>query len=128
MKEDYQRALKKLTLFFLLNPVPFNRQNYQNRGLELVTSHYSGYKTSPEKFLYYVLSDQVWWCNIKQFLNYSKNYICKFTQANLWHHTLFHFHLPFSIWRVWKGRKKILKIWISLEQKEPFRWNKKHFS
>ena len=31
MKEDYQKALKKLTLFFLLNPVPFNRQSYQKQ-------------------------------------------------------------------------------------------------
>ena len=26
---DYQKALKKLTLFSLSNPVPFNRQSYQ---------------------------------------------------------------------------------------------------
>ena len=26
---DYQKALKKLTLVFLSNPVPFNGQNYQ---------------------------------------------------------------------------------------------------
>ena len=31
MKEDYQKALKKVTLFFLSNPVPFNRQNYQKQ-------------------------------------------------------------------------------------------------
>ena len=31
MKEDYQKALKKVTSFFLLNPVPFNRQNYQKQ-------------------------------------------------------------------------------------------------
>ena len=31
MKEDYQKALKKVILFFLLNPVPFNRQNYQKQ-------------------------------------------------------------------------------------------------
>ena len=30
-------------------------------------------------FIYYILSDQVWWCNVKQFLGYSKNYICKYT-------------------------------------------------
>ena len=30
--------------------------------------------------------------NIKQFLSYFKNYICKFMQANL-QHKLFHFHL-----------------------------------
>ena len=28
MKEDYQKALKKLILFFLWNPVPFNGQSY----------------------------------------------------------------------------------------------------
>ena len=31
MKEDYQKALKKLTLFFLSNPVPFNGQIYQKQ-------------------------------------------------------------------------------------------------
>ena len=31
MKEDYQRALKKLTLFFVLNPVSFNLQSYQKQ-------------------------------------------------------------------------------------------------
>ena len=29
LKEDYQKPLENLTLFFLLNPVPFNEQNYQ---------------------------------------------------------------------------------------------------
>ena len=31
MKEDYQKALKKLTSFFLVNAVPFNEQNYQKQ-------------------------------------------------------------------------------------------------
>ena len=31
MKEDYKKALKKVTSFFLLNPVPVNRQNYQKQ-------------------------------------------------------------------------------------------------
>ena len=31
MKEDHQKALKRVTLFFLSNPVPFNRQNYQKQ-------------------------------------------------------------------------------------------------
>ena len=30
-KENYQKALKKLTLFFLSNPVPFNGQSYQKQ-------------------------------------------------------------------------------------------------
>ena len=28
-ERDYQKAMKKLTLFFLLNPAPFNRQDYK---------------------------------------------------------------------------------------------------
>ena len=31
LKEDYQKAFKKITLFFLLNPVPSNGQNYQKQ-------------------------------------------------------------------------------------------------
>ena len=31
MKEDYQKALKKSTLFFRPNPVPFTRQSYQKQ-------------------------------------------------------------------------------------------------
>ena len=31
MKEDYQKGLKKLTLFFLLNPVSFNEQSRQKQ-------------------------------------------------------------------------------------------------
>ena len=31
MKEDYQKPLKKSTLFFLPNPVPFNVESYQQQ-------------------------------------------------------------------------------------------------
>ena len=31
LEEDYQKAFKKLTLFFLLNPVSFNGQSYQKQ-------------------------------------------------------------------------------------------------
>ena len=31
MKGDYQKPLKKLTLFFLSDPVPFNGQSYQKK-------------------------------------------------------------------------------------------------
>ena len=79
-------------------------------------------------FIRYTLSEQVWWYNVKQFLSYSKNQIYKFMQVDSWHHKLFHFHLSFWIWKVWKGRDKITRIWISRTQKELFRWNKEHFS
>ena len=31
MKKDYQKALKKLTLFFLSSPVPYNGQSYEKQ-------------------------------------------------------------------------------------------------
>ena len=31
LEEDYQKASKRVTLCFLSNPVPFNRQNYQKQ-------------------------------------------------------------------------------------------------
>ena len=31
LKEDYQKASKKVTYFLLSTPVPFNRQNYQKQ-------------------------------------------------------------------------------------------------
>ena len=31
MKKDYQKPFKKLTLFFLSNPVPFNGQSYKKQ-------------------------------------------------------------------------------------------------
>ena len=54
-------------------------------------------------------------------MSYSKNYTCKFMQANAWHQ-LFHFHLSFWIWKKGKGRGKNTKIWICREWKELFRW------
>ena len=62
----------------------------------------------------YVLSQQVWWCNVKQFLNYFKNSICKFMQANLLHHKLFHFNLPFESGKCGKQGRKLQKFGNSL--------------
>ena len=121
-QKSLKKALKKLTLFFLSNPVPFNGQNYQKQKGS-GTSDQSLFMLQ-NKFrnipLFIMLSDQVWWCNVKQFLSYSRNYICKFMQVSWWYHKLFHVHLPFWIWNLWKG-EKITKNLI-------FRWNKKHIS
>ena len=87
-------------------------------GLELVTSHSSGFEqVQKNSFISYIFSDQVWWCNKKQFLSCSKNYICKFMQGNSWHYKLFHFYLSFCTWKVCKGREKITKISISQQWK-----------
>ena len=53
LKEDYQKALKKLTFFFFQTQCLLMSKVTKNKGgLELVTSHSSGYKLSSEKLLY----------------------------------------------------------------------------
>ena len=130
-KRIIKKALKNLTLFFLSNSVPFNGKNYQKQkghgtSQLLLFRLQNKFRKIPLLVIYYVTKfDDV----IKSgFWIIRKNYICKFMQANSWHHNLFHYHLFFSAWQVWKGREKITKIWISRERKELFRWNKKHFS
>ena len=120
-KRIIQKVLTHSTLFFLPNPVPFEWQSCQKRkGPGTSDQLLFRLRNKFRKFFFsYTLSDQVWWFNIKWFLSYSKN---------SWHHKLFHFHLSFCIYKVWKGREKIAKLWISWEWKEFFRWNKKHFS
>ena len=52
LKEDYQKALQKLILFFLLNPFPFNGQDYEKqKGPETSGQSLLGYKESSGKFL-----------------------------------------------------------------------------
>ena len=118
MKRDYQEPLKKWTLFFLSNLASFDGQSFQKlkgsgtRDLLVFRLRNNFTKIS----LLVILTDQVWWCNTKRFLSYSKYFIYKFMQAN---HgiRLFHFRLSFWICQVWKGRAKITKLWISLERR-----------
>ena len=129
MKGDYKKSLKKLTLFFLSNPVRFNGQKYKKqKGPGTSAQSLSRLWNRFTKIsLYYVLSDQVWWRNIKRFLSYSKNYTFKFMQANSWHHKLFHFHLSFWIWKVRK-EEKLQKLEYLEYEKSFLDEIKKHFS
>ena len=85
--KDYQKALKKLIdFFFRTQSLLIDKVIKNKRGLKLVTSCSSGHKlVQKNSFICYILSDHVWWCHVKQFLSYSKNYICKFMQDNSWH-------------------------------------------
>ena len=109
MKEHYERAFKKINFIIFFNPVPFNRQSYQKQKRS-GTSHQLLFK-SQNKFwkiplfvIYYLtkFDDKMQ----SSFWVIPKNYICKFMQVNSWHHKLFHFHLSFWIWKVWKEREK----------------------
>ena len=62
LKRNYQKALKKLTLVFLSNPVPFNGESYKKQKGS-GTSHQSLFR-SQNKFrkiplFIIILSDQV---------------------------------------------------------------------
>ena len=107
MKEDYQKALKKLTLFFLSNPVPFNGQSYQKQkgpgtSDQSLFRLQNKFRKIPLLVIYYLTK-------FDEFLSYAKIYIYKFIQANSRHHKLFHFHLSYLIWKVWKGREKAIQ-------------------
>ena len=53
MKKHYQKAFKKLTLFFFRTQSLLMDKVIKNkRGLELVPSRSPGHETSSEKFLY----------------------------------------------------------------------------
>ena len=109
MKNDYQKAFKNLILVFLSILVPFNGQSYQKQKGSSVDLQITK-QVQNNSFIFHILSDQVWWCNVKQFLSYFENYICKLMQDNSWHHKVFNFHVSFWIWKVWKGRVKIQKF------------------
>ena len=134
MKEDFQKALKKWTLLFLSNPVPLNEQDYEkqkgsgarNQSLYMLLNKFR--KISLLVWKISLLPDQDWWCNIKRFL-----IIPKITSAKLFTpiHVIINYYTficPFLSGKREKEWKKLRKNWISSEQKELFRWNKKHFS
>ena len=81
------------------------------RGLELVNSHSSGYKTSSKNFfISYILSDQVWWYNKSCFW-----VIPKITSANLCKpiHNIINYSTsicPFESQKCKKEGKKLQKL------------------
>ena len=108
-------SISILLLFFIVNSICSLIDNIKERI---------------NKINCYILSDQVWSCNVKQFLRYSKNCIFKFMEVNSWHHKLFHFYLSFWIWKVWKGSGKITNLILNLiswERTELFNWIEKYF-
>ena len=88
-----------------------NKVIKNKRDLELVSSGSPGCERNSENsFISYILSDQVWWCNIKWLLSYFKNCICKFMQANSWPYKLFHSICPFVSGKCGKDGKKLQKF------------------
>ena len=113
MKGDYQKSLKKLTLLFLLNPVPFSGQSYQKQKgpgtTDQLPFRLRNKFTKISFLVIYYISDQVWWYNIKWFLSYSKNYTCQLMQAVSWYHKFSASIFPFESWKSGKEVEKLQK-------------------
>ena len=119
MKEDYEKALKKVTLYPLLKSVSLNRKNYQKQnGPGTGDKSLFRLQKNSEKFLFKLCI--IW-------PSFSKNYIADLCKP---FHDIINYSTsvcPFESGKFGKEGKKITKIWISREQKKLFRWNKKHF-
>ena len=100
------KVLKNLTLFSLLKEQSLFRLHSTFKKIPLLAMYYL---TEFD----HIICKGLW-------------VIAKTKSTYSWHHKLFLFHLPIWIWKMWKAKEKITKIWISRERKELFRWNKKY--
>ena len=80
MTEDYHRASKKLTIFFLSNPVPFNGQIYQKQkgpgtSNQSLFRLQNKFRKIPLLVLYYLTTFDIILCSFRV--------IPKITSANL---------------------------------------------
>ena len=108
-----------MALFFLSNPVPFDWQSYQKQKEPGTSNHmlfrlWNKFRNIPLLVIYYPTEFDIKW-----FLSYPKNYICKFMQASPQHHKLFHFYLSFESGNCGKEGKK-LQNFKFLENKKSF--------
>ena len=83
MKEDYQKALKKVTSFFLLNPVLFNDQNYQKQkgpgtSVQSLYRLWNKFRKIPLLVMYYLTkSDDIIWKGFWVILKITSANLCK---------------------------------------------------
>ena len=114
------KSLKKLILFFLSNPVPFNGQSYQKQKGS-GTSHRSFFRLRDKRQSLYWL--HIVWRFV--FELFEKLHLQIYASQFM---TSWIIPLPFALLDLESlERGKITKIWISQEWKELFRWNKRHF-
>ena len=112
MKEDYQKASKKLTIFFLWNPVPFNGQSYQKQNVpgtsnQLLFRLQSKFRKIPLLVIHYLTK-----CD--DIILSSFRVIPKITSANLWKpiHDIINYSTsiwPFEFGKCGKEGKKLQK-------------------
>ena len=112
MKDDYQKALKKSTLFFLSNPVPFNGQSYQKQKGS-GTSHqpflrpWNKFRKIPLFVIYYLTKfDDVMWSSFWVIAKIASVNLCKSIHDMIKYSTF----CPFESGKCGKEGKKLQKI------------------
>ena len=111
LKVDYQKAMKKLTLFFLSNLLPLNEQHYQKqKGPETSDKWLFRLRNKFRKIHFLLMHYLTKFVDVKQFLSYSKNYICKFIQANSWHINYYTSICPYASGKCGKEEKVLQKF------------------
>ena len=113
LKEDYQKASKKLTIFFLSNPVPFNGQSYQKQKGP-GTSNQSLFRLQ-NKFRKIPLSVIYYLTKLDDLILSSFQVIPKITSANLCKpiHDIINYSTsiwPFEFGKCGKEAKKLQKV------------------
>ena len=113
MKEDYQKPLKKITLFFLLNPVSFNGQSYQKQkgpgtsNLSLLRLRSKFTKISLLIMYYLTKCDIVIQSGFWVIPNFSPSHLCKLIHDIINYSTCI---CPFKSGKCWKEEEKLQKI------------------
>ena len=108
------KSLKKVNIYFFFwtQSLLMDKVIKIKKGLELVTSCSLGYKTSTEKFLYLLC---IMWQSLMMYYEAVFELLQKLHLeiygSQFMTHKLFHFHLSFWIWNIWRKKtEKFLKI------------------
>ena len=108
------KSLKKVNIYFFFwtQSLLMDKVIQIKKGLELVTSCSLGYKTSTEKFLYLLC---IMWQSLMMYYEAVFELLQKLHLeiygSQFMTHKLFHFHLSFWIWNIWRKKtEKFLKI------------------
>ena len=116
-KTFWKRIIKKpseswLYFFFHNQSLLMDKVIKNKRGLALATSRFSSHETSSEKFFY---SLYIIWPSLMMLCKAVFELFQKLVLqlAYSWRHKLFHFHLSFWIWKLWKGRENYKHFNIS---------------
>ena len=125
MTENFRKALKRSTLLFFSNPVPFNGKNYQKHKKSGINDQplfrlRNKFKKNYLLVMYYLTKFDVIWNGFWVIPKITSANLCKTIDDIINYSTFFH---PFESRKCGKDGKNYKNL-KSRERKELFRWNK----